>query len=117
MADYRNSDKNKLKQKVEEWDTIFGILSNTTKKMLVFYLGHYGKSKGGSKDLILPIVDMGKKFGADIHPFSVAPKLSELRNKDKMVDLDKNGFWHLTERGTKAYMLIEHVWKNWFSGV
>ena len=93
----------------KELDAIFGVLNNNVKRIIVLYIGRKGKVKGGSKNLVDPVVEMAEEFGMDVNRFTIPPQLSFLKNMDKIVEQDEDGFWYLNSLGLKAYKLLEYL--------
>lgn len=98
---------------LQESEIILGALGNKIKRLAVYYLGAQGKTKGGANDFIMPLVEMANKMGIELNPFSIPPKLSELKNRDKLLKQDNHGFWHLTSLGRKSYRIMVLIMKNW----
>ncbi|MDD5502260.1 MAG: hypothetical protein PHH26_02220 [Candidatus Thermoplasmatota archaeon] len=106
------SHSRKCKIALKEWCPILDAIGNPIKRIIVMYLGRKGESKGGSKYLITPIVKGCEQLGVMLNPFSLPPKLSELKNHDGLVEQSKNGYWRLTKSGKMAYSLFVHIAEN-----
>lgn len=91
-----------------ELDTIFKVLGNEIKRTIVLYIGRKGKVKGGSKSLVDPVVEMAEEFGMKFNHFTIPPQLSFLKNTDRVLEQDENGFWRLNNIGLKAYKILEY---------
>lgn len=96
----------------KNWNRILKAIGNETKRAIVAHIGRSGKSKGGNDELVKPVVELSARYGIKLNPFSVPPKLSELKNKDGLVKLGEDGYWTLTEDGQKAYDLLLHIVKT-----
>lgn len=103
----------KMLEMQQESEVILSAFGNKIKRLVIFYLGTKGKAKGGANDFIMPLIEMANGMGIELNPFSVPPKLSELKNHDKMLKQDNEGYWNLTDLGKKSYRIMQFLMKNW----
>ena len=88
-----------------ELDRIFAVLANRHKRAVILYIGDKGKVKGGYESFTKPLCEKYHELG--LKPYTIAPRLSVLRNTDHLVEQDGEGYWVLTELGKKAYGILK----------